>query len=108
MRLGRPLLADKMAQDTKSDLAKKQGLSSSQENLGAMFDLHHPKVPMNTTLWAEANMLLQVGIEASKHRCIGDVDQHIELRAKMLSLDLLRAPAVWSGKSTGASPRYES
>lgn len=108
MRLGLPLLGDKMAQDTKTDLAKKGGLSSSQENLGAMFELDHPKVQMNTTKWARGNMLILDGIKEAMHRCVGDVEQHIEMRAKMLSLDLLRAPAIWSGKSTGASPRYES
>src|SRR4029077_888621 len=50
MRHGLPLLGSTMAQDTKGDLARGQGLSKSQENLGAMFELRHPKVPMNTTL----------------------------------------------------------
>lgn len=96
MRLGLPLLGTKMTQDTKLDLVRGQGLSKSQANLGAMFELHHPKVPMNTALWAEANMLLPDGIEATKRRVVGDVRQHVELRATMLERGLLAAASPWS------------
>lgn len=97
MRLGLPLLSDKLTQDTKGDLARGQGLSKSQENLGAMFELAHPKVPMNTARWADANMLLPEGIEATRKRVVGDVRQHVELRAAMLNRGLLAAPSPWSG-----------
>lgn len=101
MRLGLPLLSAKLTQDTKLDLVRGQGISKSQQNLGAMFELEHPKVPMNTALWAEANMLTSAGIAATKKRVIGDVRQHIEMRSVMLERDLLGPVRVWSG---GASP----
>lgn len=96
MRLGLPLLGAKMTQDTKSDLVRGSGLSKSQQNLGAMFELHHPKVPMNTALWAEANMLLPEGIAATKKRVVGDVRQHVELRAAMLARGVLGPARPWS------------
>lgn len=96
MRLGLPLLGTKLTQDTKGDLVRGQGLSKSQENLGAMFELRHPKVPMTTALWAEANMLLPEGIEATRRRVVGDVRQHVELRATMLDRGLLAPASPWS------------
>src|SRR3990167_7531487 len=41
-----PTLTEKLTQDTKIDLVRRQGLSSSQENLGAMLRLDHQKVKM--------------------------------------------------------------
>jgi len=101
MRLGLDPLSKKLTQDTKLDFARASGLSKSQENLGAMFELKHPKVPMNTALWAEANMLLPDGIKSSKKRVIGDVEQHIELRATMIARGLLRPPSEWASTGTG-------
>lgn len=102
MRLGLPLLGAKLTHDTKGDLARGQGLSKSQENLGAMFELAHPKVPMNTARWAEGNMLLPEGLEATRKRVVGDVRQHIELRAAMLERGLLGPPQPWSSGGHGA------
>lgn len=96
IRLGMPLLGPKMTQDTKSDLVRGQGISKSQENLGAMFELKHPKVGMNTTRWADGNMLLPHGIEATRKRVVGDVRQHIELRRTMLERGLLVPASPWS------------
>lgn len=96
MRHGLPLLAPKEAQDTKNDLARAHGVSKSQENLGAMFELRHPKVPMNTTAWEEGNALTPEGIEATRRRVVGDVRQHVELRATMLGRGYLGAPRVWT------------
>jgi hypothetical protein len=101
MRLGGQALGKKLTQDTKLDLAKAQGISKSQENLGAMFELAHPKVSMNTSRWAAANMLLPEGIAEAKKRCVGDVEQHIEMRAIMLARGLLRAPVLWSAEGLG-------
>lgn len=106
MRLGMVGLPDKLAHDTKSDLVKAQGISKSLENLGAMFELKHPKIQMNTTKWATANMLTRAGMEEARKRCVGDVVEHIELRSLMVERDLLRAPALWSGTSSGSSPSY--
>ena len=96
MRHGLPMLGSVLAQDTKGDLARGQGMSKSQENLGAMFELRHPKVPMNTTRWEEANALMPEGIEATRKRVLGDVRQHIELRETMLRNGYLAAPKPWS------------
>jgi hypothetical protein len=101
MRLGSRPLGDKLSQDTKLDLAKAQGISKSQENLGAMFELEHPKVQMNTSSWAEANMLLPHGIEVAKKRCMGDVRQHIEMRSIMVQRGALRAPTLWTNEGLG-------
>lgn len=101
VRLGLPLLGSKMTQDTKGDFVRAQGLSKSQENLGAMYELKHPKVGMNTSLWMAGNLLLPHGIEATKKRVVGDVRQHIELRAKMLERGHLLPASSWS-------PRRES
>lgn len=105
MRLGLPLLGPKLAQDTKGDLVAAQGLSKSQENLGAMYELEHPKVGMNTTLWAAGNMLLPEGIEATVRRVVGDVEQHIELRREMLIRGHLNAPRLYDGHD-GTLPGY--
>lgn len=106
MRLGLPLLGSKMTHDTKGDLVKGQGISKSQENLGAMYELHHPKIPMNTASWMAGNLLLPHGIEATKKRVLGDVRQHVELRATMLERGHLLPPSVvWS--AGGAVESYQ-
>jgi hypothetical protein len=101
MRLGGAPLDKKLSQDTKLDMAKATGISKSMENLGAMFELKHPKIPMNTAKWAEANMLLPEGIALSKERCVGDVLEHMELRDVMLDRGVLRHPVQWSGEASG-------
>jgi hypothetical protein len=103
MRLGMPLLGAKLTHDTKGDMARGQGLSKSQENLGAMFELAHPKVGMNTSRWADGNMLLPEGLEATRKRVIGDVRQHVELRAAMMERGILGPPQPWSAGSRGES-----
>lgn len=95
MRLGMPLLGAKDVQDTKSDLVRAQGISKSLENLGAMFELKHPKIPMNTGSWAAANMLLPHGIAATRKRVVGDVREHVELRQHMLDAGYLSPARAW-------------
>jgi len=102
MRLGAPGLSPKMSQDTKLDMVKRQGLSTSQENLGAMLGLSHDKVGMNTGKWADANMLLLEGIMLAKERVVGDVEQHIEMRQRMLDLGILGPPKLWSPSAKGS------
>ena len=106
LRLGLPLLGSKLTQDTKLDLMQTSGMSQSQENLGAMFELNHPKIPMDTALWGEANMLLPEGIAATRRRVVGDVEQHIELRERLLELEVLGPPRMWNGR--GARARYHA
>jgi hypothetical protein len=93
---GLPVLGDKLAQDTKTDLVKFDGLSKSQENLGALLGLKHPKVGMNQQTWREANRLTPGGIMEARKRVLGDVEQHIEFRQKLLDMGLLGPPKLWT------------
>jgi len=103
LRLGIPLLEDKLTQDTKLDLPKSSGISKSMENLSAMFEAEHQKIPMNTTLWLKANSFIPEFIEKAKERCIGDVIEHIELRERLLALGALASPQPWTATGTGRS-----
>lgn len=97
---GLPALGDKLSHDTKLDLVRRQGLSSSQENLGAMLGLSHPKVQMNQARWRAANRLTPEGLSAVRERVIGDVYQHIEMRQRLLELGYLAPPKVWQSNSS--------
>lgn len=88
-------LSKKMSHDTKIDLLRRQGLSSSQENLGVMLGLHHPKVQMDQSKWRSANRLTPEGLKQVRARVVGDVTQHIEMRAKLLELGYLGPPVMW-------------
>jgi hypothetical protein len=97
-----PTLGDKLTQDTKIDLVRRQGLSGSQENIGAMLKLNHPKVKMDQAKWRDANRLTPAGMAATRERVIGDVRQHIEMRRRLLDLGYLAAPVVWRGGTAQA------
>lgn len=97
-------LGDKLSQDTKLDLVRRQGLSNSQENIGAMLKLHHPKVKMDQAAWRDANRLTPEGRMRTRERVIGDVLQHIEMRQRLLELGYLTAPRIW--KSNSDAPDY--
>ena len=103
-----PHLSDKLAQDTKLDLLKRSGLSSSQENLAADFDLDHPKVGMTQADWREAARFTPQGIAAMRERVIVDVEQHIELRQRLLDLGYLSSPKIWRSNAHGYSPHYSA
>lgn len=90
-----PPLADKLTHDTKLDLVRRQGLSGSQENLGAMLGLAHEKVKMDQAKWRAANRLTPEGLMAVRERVIGDVQQHIEMRRRLLELGYLAPPVMW-------------
>lgn len=90
-----PPLGDKLTQDTKLDLVRRAGLSSSQENLGAMLGLEHGKVKMDQKKWRDANRLTPAGLAAVRERVTGDVKQHIEMRRRLLELGYLSAPVMW-------------
>lgn len=94
-----PALSDKLSSDTKLDLVRRHGLSGSQENLGAMLGLTHPKVGMNQAKWRAANRLTRGGLEEARARVVGDVRQHMELRARLLQLGYLDAPKIWRSGS---------
>src|SRR3990167_3041468 len=94
-----PPLSRKMAQDTKIDLVRRQGLSGSQENLGTMLGLHHSNVKMDQASWRAANRLHPDGLKAVRERVIGDVLQHIELRQRLLELGYLGPAKMWESHS---------
>jgi hypothetical protein len=96
-----PSLPDKLSQDTKLDLVRRQGLSGSQENIGVMLGLEREKVKMDQRSWRDANRLTPEGLEKTRKRVVGDVQQHIEMRARLLRLGYLAPPVVWRG---GAAP----
>lgn len=98
-----PLLSDKWTVDTKGDLVKRQGISVSQESLGAMLGLEAPKVQMNQAKWREANRLTEEGIKLTKERVIGDVNQHIELLAELRRKGLVTSGRLWSGTAKTAT-----
>ncbi len=104
--LGMPLLSPKLTLDTKNDLVKMSGLSKSQENLGAMLGLEHPKVGMSQKDWRDANRLTKSGIAKTKERVVGDVEQHVEMLRALIARDMVRAPKLWSGSPSG-SGKYQ-
>lgn len=99
LEFGYPPLGDKLTHDTKGDLLKFSGLSKSQENLGAMLGLEHPKVGMDQAKWRAANRLEPKGVRFTKERVKGDVRQHIEMRGVMLERGMLGRPRMWSAQS---------
>lgn len=100
-----PALSKKLSQDTKLDLVRRHGLSGSQENIGGMLGLRHPKEGMDQTKWRAANRLTPEGLEEVRRRVIGDVKQHIELRARLIALGYLGPACVWKPGGS-AAPEY--
>jgi DNA polymerase elongation subunit (family B) len=92
---GLPMLSPKLTQDTLKDLVRRAGWSSSQENLGAMFELLADKYHMNDTKWREGTRLTPEGVELTRRRVMDDVVQHMQLRVKLLERGMLRRPRVW-------------
>ena len=90
-----PQLGDKLSQDTKNDLIRRQGLSGSQESIGAMLRLEHHKVQMNQQRWRDANRLTPEGLKLVRERAVGDVRQHMEMRQRLLELGYLAPPSLW-------------
>lgn len=101
-----PALSKKYSQDTKIDLLRFSGLSKSQESLGALLGLQHPKVQMNQAKWRSANRLQPEGLSAVRERVIGDVQQHIEMRQRLLELGYLGAPKLWESNSVEPLASY--
>ncbi len=98
---GRHPLEGRMSSDTKLDMVKRSGMSTSQENLAAIFGLKNPKVSMDQAKWREANRLTPKGLALTKKRVEGDVVQHEEMRNHMLELGLLTPPRWWSPEGVG-------
>lgn len=99
-----PTLPDKMVSDTKVHLVRTKGLSMSQESLGAMFRLDAAKVHMNQIKWRAANRLTRAGLAEVRKRVVGDVRQHMALRAELVAGGYLAAPRMWRGGSAFVAP----
>lgn len=96
IELGLPILGRKLTHDTYGDLVKHQGISKSQETMGAMMGLEAPKVQMSVTKWREANRLTDEGIKLTIERVVGDVRQNMELHAALMERKLLGPPKMWT------------
>lgn len=95
LEYGLPQLEPKLTSDTKMDMFKKADIPASQEYLSDLFGLPIGKVRMSQTDWREANRLTEHGLEATYKRVSGDVYQHMLLRQRMMSLDLLKPAKMW-------------
>ena len=95
LEAGLPPLLPKLVSDTWADLKKRAPGFASQENLAAMLGIKAPKIGMGTATWREANRLTPAGVEKAMGRAVGDVRQHIALRARILELGWLRPPRMW-------------
>jgi hypothetical protein len=90
-----PLLGPKLVCDTRTDLFKKKDFSASQESLGLMYGLSHPKEHMSQPQWREANRLTPEGIKETRRRVMGDVRHHMALRQALIDAGALHSPKVW-------------
>jgi hypothetical protein len=73
----------------------------SQEALGAMLRLEAPKVQMNHWKWRTANRLDEEGIELTRERVVGDILQHVQLRAELVEKGWLKPPSQWHSVAGG-------
>ena len=89
-------LPPRLFSDTYLHLKTLGGVSKSQESLAAMCGVKAQKIHMNQKDWRDANRLYEEGVEKARARCIGDVRQHIEMRAILLERGWLRAPRMWT------------
>lgn len=91
-----PQLGPKLTCDTKLDLRRFSELPKTQENLSDLMDLAEKKLHMKQSMWREANRLTVEGLEATRARVVGDVQQHMRLRSALLARGLLNPPKVWA------------
>ena len=92
---GLPPLGPKLTSDTKIHFVTSSGVSESQENLSQMYGLQEEKSHMSNASWREANRLTPRGLAKTRARVVGDVRQHMALRAVMIRRGHLRRPQMW-------------
>jgi hypothetical protein len=95
IEMGMPVLEEKLVSDTKIHLAKYQFLPKTQEHVSGMMRTMNPKEHMTQEDWREANRLTPKGITETRRRVEGDVRQHYQMRAELISRGLLKAPSIW-------------
>lgn len=95
---GLPPLGPKLTIDTKLDLIKwsYESQPKSQQELALTLGIDAPKVQMSQADWREANRLTPGGLQKTRERVVGDVEQHKALRLELTRRGLLKAPKVWS------------
>lgn len=98
MEYGLELLKPKLTSDTKNDLRVAKGISKSQENLAEMLGIPAPKIQMNQVKWRKANRLTEEGLRLTEERVVGDINQHIQLRERLIEENLLKPPKMWRGR----------
>ena len=91
-----PPLRPILVSDTYADLKRRSPGFGSQKTLAAMLGVSAPKVGMSTKGWRGANRFEDEAVQRALKRCIGDVKQHVQLRARLLELGWLRAPRRWT------------
>ena len=85
-------LGPKLSSDTKLDLVKRLDLPASQEALSAYLGVKAPKIQMTQADWRDANRLTESGLKRTYARCVGDIVQHKQMRAKLIERGLLKGP----------------
>lgn len=88
-------LAPKMTSDTKMDLVKRGDIPATQEYLLELLGLENEKYHMTQGRWREANRLTPKGLIETERRVLGDVTDHMAMRAELLSRGLLGPPKMW-------------
>jgi len=91
-----PLQGVVWASDTKAHLSKTSGRSLSQQNLAASLGCKAPKIQVTLKDWEEFNLRTAGYREAGEERVVGDVKQHMEMRAKLIKLGWLTSPQRWT------------
>jgi hypothetical protein len=62
---------------------------------------------MSVPGWEEMNLWLSPrGIAAVRDRCVGDVDQHVELYRALQSRGYLSRPKLWVPNGSGRIAKY--
>lgn len=95
LELGLSPLGPKLVSDTYAHLKKRSPGFASQENLAAMLGVRAPKVRMSSHAWRDANRMTPEAVIRATDRAVGDVKQHIQLRARLLELGWLHGPRRW-------------
>lgn len=106
MEFGLPQLTEKWTVDTKGDLVKRQGISASQESLGAMLGIKAPKIVMTQDDWRSANRLEPRGLKKVRERVVGDITQHIEMLAELRRRGLVGPGKLWTPGPGRNDARY--
>ena len=89
------ILPPLLTTDTLKDIPKRSGMSASLENLASYYGLEGEKKGMTQHMWEEANRLKPEGMELARQRVVSDVLLQESLRAKLISLEILKEPRMW-------------